>query len=105
MKTEELDTIDLQTPEGRDFALNQSTAAVTQMAVALFQYYCGKMEKNDALGLAIEVFSESLGNLISLVGENYQQEVLSSATTVIQRGILSQQEVIAEMAYGQIGHS
>lgn len=82
-----------------------ATHELTTYSVEMLDYYTESMGKNAALGLCIEALSETLGNMISLVKDDNQAEVLETANQVIQQGLLSQQELIAEMVYGQVGHS
>ena len=77
---------------------------ITKYAVDMLDYYQEHMPANEALAMVIESLSVSLGNLISLVKEDHQNEVIEDAKQVIQLGLLAQTEVIASMAYGQIGH-
>lgn len=77
----------------------------TKQSVDLYEKYSLIMDKNDALGMVIEALSISLGNVISLVGEEHQQEVIDSANEVIQQGLVDQMELIAEIAYGIVGHA
>jgi hypothetical protein len=81
------------------------TGELTKLSVALFEHYSESMGKNEALGLLIESLSETLGNMISLVSDTHQEEVIESATLVIYRGLCSQQESIALLEYGVIGHA
>lgn len=81
-----------------------ATHELTTYSVEMLDYYTETMGKNAALGLCIEALSETLGNMISLVKDDNQAEVLDTANQVIQQGLLSQQELIAEMVYGQVGH-
>lgn len=78
---------------------------ITRYSVEILEYYSNKFGKNQALGLTIESVSESLGNLISLVTEDHQAEVLHTSQQVVAQGIINQQELIAELAYGQVGHA
>jgi hypothetical protein len=55
--------------------------------------------------MLIESLSETLGNMISLVADDHQQEVIDGAHLVILQGLISQQESIALLAYGQVGHA
>lgn len=82
-----------------------ATHELTTYSVEMFDYYTKTMGKNAALGLCIEALSETLGNMISLVKDDNQAEVLDTANLVIQQGLLSQQEVIAALVYGQVGHA
>lgn len=82
-----------------------ATHELTTYSVEMLDYFTGTMGKNAALGLCIEALSETLGNMISLVKDDNQAEVLHTANQVIQQGLICQQEVIAEMVYGQVGHS
>lgn len=104
------------TQEDTDSSLSHSTemrsqareyvcGEITRYAVEIFEFYSNKMGKNDSLALTIECLSESLGNMISLVSESNQQEVLTASQDVIRQGILNQQELIAELTYGQVGHA
>lgn len=78
---------------------------ITRYAVEILEFYSNSLGRNEALAVTIESLSESLGNLISLVKEEYQQEVVEMSGDVIQQGLLCQQELIAEMTYGQVGHA
>ena len=89
----------------RDFERQRVTGELTKLSVALFEHYSETMGKNEALGMLIESLSETLGNMISLVADDYQQEVISSANLVILQGLTSQTECIALLEYGQVGHS
>lgn len=82
-----------------------ATGLFTKQSVELYEKYSAILGKNDALGLVIEALSTSLGNVISLVGEEHQQEVIESVNEVIQQGLVDQMEMIAELAYGSIGHA
>jgi hypothetical protein len=82
-----------------------ATHEITTYSVEMFEYYTETMGKNAALGLCIEALSETLGNMISLVKDDNQADVLNTANLVIQQGLICQQEIIAEMVYGQVGHS
>jgi len=84
-------------------ARQQATGEITAYAVNFLEYYSQHMGKNVALGIAIEAMSESLGNLISLVKDEFQDEVIGTAHQVMLQGILAQQKMIAEIAYGQVG--
>lgn len=84
-------------------ARQQATGEITKYAVGFLEYHSQTIGKNLALGIAIEAVSESLGNLISLVKDIHQSEVIDSAHQVMLQGILSQQKIIAEIAYGQVG--
>lgn len=88
-----------------DFQRQRVTGELTKLSVALFEHYSVSMGKNAALGLMIESISETLGNMISLVADEEQQTVIDSANLVIQQGLTSQQENIALLAYGQVGHA
>jgi len=89
----------------REFQRQRITGELTKLSVALFEHYSDSMGKNTALGLMIESLSETLGNMISLVADEEQQTVIDSANLVIQQGLTSQQENIALLAYGQVGHA
>lgn len=78
---------------------------ITRYAVEILDYYTDRMSKNDSLALTIECLSECLGNLISLVHEDHQEEVILDSMNIIEQSTSLQQELIAEMAYGQIGHA
>jgi len=80
-------------------------AEITRYAVEILEFYNNKLGKNESLALTIECLSESLGNLISLVHEDHHEEVLSSSWEVVREGITNQQEVIAKLAYGHVGHA
>jgi hypothetical protein len=82
-----------------------ATQQLTQFSVELFEEFTQLTDKNNALGFVIEALSETLGNMISLVKEDYQQEVIATANEVIQQGLMAQQELIAAMNYGQVGHA
>jgi hypothetical protein len=84
-------------------ARHQAAGEMTKYAVDLMEYYSQNLGKNIALGLAIESISETLGNLISLVKEDHQTEVIDTAHQVMLQGIISQQKMIAEITYGQVG--
>jgi hypothetical protein len=101
---DELD-LDQAFNEERDQARDYVCGEITRYAVEILEYYSKKLGKNDALGMTIECFSECLGNLVSLVHEDNQSEVLESSQQVIHQGLINQQELIAEMAYGQVGHA
>lgn len=102
---------DLTDPQHAELAQERSQARtyvcaeITRYAVEILEFYNSKLGKNESLALTIESVSESLGNLISLVHEDHLEEVLSSSLEVIREGISNQQEVIAELAYGQVGHA
>lgn len=89
----------------RELARQYVTGELTRVSVQILEFYTKSLGRNEALAVAIESVSETLGNLISLVKEEHQQEVVVSAGAVIQQGLLSQQELIAEIAYGQVGHA
>lgn len=91
--------------EERMLARTYVCAEITRYAVEILEYYNNKLGKNESLALTIESVSESLGNLISLVHEDHHEEVLSGSMEVVRQGISSQQEVIAELTYGQVGHA
>lgn len=78
---------------------------ITRYAVEILEFYNEKLGKNESLALTIECLSESLGNLISLVHEDHHEEVLSSSWSVVREGVTNQQEVIAQLTYGQVGHA
>jgi len=78
---------------------------LTKQAIEFFERYSETLDKNAALGIVIEAMSSSLGNIISLVGDEHQQSVIDSANLVIQQGLIDQTETIAEMVYGFIGHA
>ena len=63
---------DLETPID---PRKESTGQLTHFSVELFEELCKVTDKNDALGIVIEALSETLGNMISLVKEDFQQEV------------------------------
>jgi hypothetical protein len=112
---EDEDNIDLEfksdlTPDQGDSpnyftARAYASGEITRYSVAMLEFYSDKMPRNEALGLLIESLSVSLGNLISLVKEDHQEETIESANQVIQIGLLAQSELIATMAYGQVGHA
>ena len=77
----------------------------TASALTSFEVLCKTYDKNESLSAVIEGLSSALGNIISLVKEDNQQEVIDSATVVIKQGLIDQQELIAEMAYGYVGHA
>jgi hypothetical protein len=89
----------------REFQRYRTTGELTKLSVALFEHYTATMGKNAALGLMIESLSETLGNMISLVADEHQQEVIDSANEVIQQGLTSQQEEISLLMYGVVGHA
>lgn len=97
-------TIEAEAEELYQDARLYATGELTKYAVQMLEYYSDQMGKAAALGMVIESLSESLGNMISLVSENSQTSVIESANQVIHQGILSQSELVAEMAYGQVGH-
>lgn len=101
----ELPSTESDPSELRSEARTYVTGEITRYAVEIFEFYSEKLDKNEALAITIESLSESLGNLISLCKEEYQPEVILSSQAVIHQGIVSQQELIAEMAYGHIGHA
>lgn len=102
--SEDLDIDDADFTD-REFQRQRVTGELTKLSVALFEHYSEVMDKNTALGLMIECLSETLGNMISLVADEEQQTVIDSATLVIQQGLTSQQENIALIAYGIVGHA
>ncbi len=77
----------------------------TKMAVEFLAAFEPTLDKNQSLGIIIEALSETLGNVISLVKDDHQQEVIDTANLVIQQGLLNQHELIAEISYGHIGHA
>lgn len=101
--------IDLEESEqdgnDRETARQYVTGELTRVSIQILEFYTKNLGRNEALAVTIESVSETLGNLISLVKEEHQQEVVDSASVVIQQGLLSQQELIAELAYGQVGHA
>jgi hypothetical protein len=101
--------IDLEEAEqdgnDRETARQYVTGELTKVSIQILEFYTKNLGRNEALAVTIESVSETLGNLISLVKEEHQQEVVDSASVVIQQGLLSQQELIAELAYGQVGHA
>lgn len=88
-----------------DEYLTMITSQITSSSVETFELLCKTFDRNESLGLIIEALSKSLGNMISLVKEDNQQEVIDSANELIQQGLVDQQEIIAEMAYGYVGHA
>jgi Ca2+-binding EF-hand superfamily protein len=88
-----------------DEYLTMITGQITSNSVETFELLCKTFDRNESLGIIIEALSKSLGNMISLVTEDNQQEVIYTANELIQQGLVDQQEIIAEMAYGHIGHS
>lgn len=88
-----------------DFERQRVTGELTKLSVALFEHYSESMGKNEALGMLIESLSETLGNMISLVADDHQQDVIDSSHLVILQGLNSQSEAIALLAYGQVGHA
>ena len=80
-------------------------AEVSRYAVEILEFYSTKMDKNQALAITIEGVAETLGNLISLVAENNQPDVITDSHAVINRSLSQQQELIAQLAYGQVGHA
>lgn len=106
-KTESfMELSDTDIPDQDRLAVRQYvTTEITRYAVEIFEYYSEKMGKNEGLAITIESLSESLGNMISLCKEEFQPEVLSTSQAVIYEGLISQQELIAEMAYGHVGHA
>lgn len=91
--------------QDRDQVRVYATGQLTKFSVEILEFYSTTLGKNEALAVCIESLSETLGNLISLVSQAHQQEVVESASLVIQQGILGQQKLIDELAYGQIGHA
>ena len=91
--------------EERMLAKTYVCAEITRYAVEILEFYNNKLGKNESLALTIESVSESLGNLISLVHEECHEEVITSSMEVVRQGISNQQEVIAELTYGQVGHA
>ena len=77
----------------------------TRQALAVFADLCQIMDKNQALGITITTLSETLGGMISLVKETEQEETIVSAGEVVKHGLAVQAEIIAALAYGQIGHA
>jgi hypothetical protein len=96
---------DLDNQPDPDYERVRVTGELTKLSVALFEHYSDSLGKNQALGMLIESLSETLGNMISLVSDDNQQEVIDSAHLVILQGLASQQESIARIAYGQVGHA
>ncbi len=96
---------ELDTTIDPDYERIRVTGELTKLSVALFEHYSSTMGKNESLGMLIESLSETLGNMISLVADDHQQEVIDSAHLVILQGLASQQESIARIAYGQVGHA
>lgn len=103
--TDDVDGEDPHTSEERSQARDYVCGELTRYAVEIIEFYSNKMGKNDALALTIECVSESLGNLISLVHESHQPEVLQASQEVIYQGLINQQELIAQITYGQVGHA
>ena len=101
----DLDLIDPELQAERAQARTYVCAEITRYAVEILEFYNAKLGKNESLALTIESVSESLGNLISLVHEDHHEEVLASSWEVVREGITHQQEVIAELTYGQVGHA
>ena len=99
------DATDSELEQERAYARDYVCAEITRYAVDILDFYNSKLGKNESLALTIECLSESLGNLISLVHEDYHTEVLQSSMEVIRQGISNQQEVIATLTYGQVGHA
>jgi len=87
-----------------DTARMHVTGELTKYSVEILEFYSESLGKNVALGMIIESLSETLGNVISLVKEEHQQEVIESAGLVIQQGLVAQQKMIDELTYGQVGH-
>ena len=87
-----------------DTARMHVTGELTKYSVEILEFYSESLGKNVALGMIIESLSETLGNVISLVKEEHQQEVIVSAGLVIQQGLVAQQKMIDELTYGQVGH-
>jgi hypothetical protein len=102
---DDVDGEDLYKSEERSQARDYVCGEITRYAVDIMEFYSNKMGKNEALALTIECLSESLGNLISLVHESHQPEVLSASQDVIHQGLINQQELIAQITYGQVGHA
>ena len=96
---------DSDTQTSLDDERQRVTGELTKLSVALFEHYSATMGKNESLGMLIESLSETLGNMISLVADDHQQEVIDSAHLVILQGLSSQQESIAQIAYGVVGHA
>ena len=99
------DATDVELQQERAHARDYVCAEITRYAVDILEFYNNKLGKNESLALTIECLSESLGNLISLAHEDCHTEVLDSSMEVIRQGISNQQEVIAELTYGQVGHA
>ena len=91
-------------PTAEDY-LTLVTGEITNNSIETFELLCKTFDRNESLGIIIEALSKSLGNMISLVTEDHQQDVIETANELIQQGLVDQQEVIAEMAYGFIGHA
>lgn len=102
---QELGSNDIESFDDRDQARLYVTGELTRYSIEILEFYTSKIGRNESLAITIESLSETLGNLISLVKEEYQQDVVESAGAVIQQGIVSQQKLIAQMAYGHVGHA
>ena len=85
--------------------LTMITCEITNNSIETFELLCKTFDRNESLGILIEALSKSLGNVISLVKDDCQQDVIETANELIQQGLVDQQEVIAEMAYGFVGHA
>ena len=98
------DNTDEELPTADDY-LTLVTGEITTNSIETFELLCKTFDRNESLGIIIEALSKSLGNMISLVKEDHQQDVIETANELIQQGLVDQQEVIAEMAYGFVGHA
>lgn len=78
---------------------------ITNNSIETLELLCKTFDRNESLGIIIEALSKSLGNMISLVKDDEQQDVIDTANDIIHQGLVDQQEAIAEMAYGCIGHA
>ena len=98
--TEDLDLANLS----HEQLVQLATGTLLEQAVEIFETFSKKTSRNTALGVTLQATSLVLGNLTSLVHEDHQREVLEDCLQVIERGLIDQLEIIAEMSYGAVGH-
>lgn len=83
----------------------QISGDFTSTAVQVFESLLKFSDKNKALSVMIEALSETLGNFVALVSDTEQEDVILSAMQVVEQSTVLQQEHVARMIYGQVGHS
>lgn len=98
------DEDDTKVPTEEELA-TYATGVVTKQTLEIYEKYAEILGKNEALGITLEAQANAIGNMISLVSDDTQEEVIESVIKVIRQSLSIQMQLVDEMRYGVVGHA